>query len=467
MKRVYVLFLLAVAVLLTTCATTGGTDGVSLIDAINQAAEQIAGDLPAGTRIAIVVFETESGNLSAFIIEELTGALLDRRIEVVNRQSLEYVEKELNFQMSGAVSDDTAKSVGHFLGADLVIIGQLRNVGSSYRFTANATNVQTAASASVPRFTVRNDRELRDMIAALNRQAPAAAPTRTGAAPQTAGAFLDRGLQFAMQLNFGAALADFDEAIRLNQNLAGAYVLRGRALIASASDVISVDDNFSDIHAMAYGRISLEQAQVFDRALADFDHAIRLNPNYAPAYYERCWVFYRIKGDYDQAIVELDTVLRINPNDAFALYIRGNMYRSKNDYDRAIADYTAAFRLNPNDTKVLDQRALTYLFKGDYDRAIADYTAILRINPNDAYTLGQRADSYHRKGDYDRAIADYAAMLRIDPKDDDALCGRADVYYEKGDYRRAIADYETALRINPNNTYAKEELEKARQAQRQ
>jgi hypothetical protein len=46
-----------------------------------------------------------------FIIEERTGALLDRRIDVVNRQSLEYVERELNFQMSGAVMIPQSQSV--------------------------------------------------------------------------------------------------------------------------------------------------------------------------------------------------------------------------------------------------------------------------------------------------------------------------------------------------------------------
>jgi len=44
----------------------------------------------------------------------------------------------------GMVSDDTAQSVGQFLGAELVITGQLWDLGAVRRLTANAILVETA-----------------------------------------------------------------------------------------------------------------------------------------------------------------------------------------------------------------------------------------------------------------------------------------------------------------------------------
>ena len=88
--------------------------------------------------MAIVAFESENDNLSDFIMEEITGALVDRRIEVADRQNLAYVYKEPGFQMSGDVSDETALSIGKFLGAQLVITGQLQSTGGSYRYRASA-----------------------------------------------------------------------------------------------------------------------------------------------------------------------------------------------------------------------------------------------------------------------------------------------------------------------------------------
>jgi hypothetical protein len=60
--------------------------------------------------VAIVAWESPSAGLSDYLMEELTGALVDRDMEVADRQNLEYVYQELKFQMSGELSDENARS---------------------------------------------------------------------------------------------------------------------------------------------------------------------------------------------------------------------------------------------------------------------------------------------------------------------------------------------------------------------
>jgi hypothetical protein len=179
-------------------ADTESGAGLSLLEAVEQSAEKIAGELPSGSRVAIVAFESANDNLSDFIMEEITGALFDRGIEVADRQNLEYVYKELDFQMSGDVSDETAQSVGKFLAAQLVITGQLIYLGSSYRFRASAIHVEKATRDSVTRFTVRNDLEMQQMVTAIANQTTSVRVAKYGVSeqvtPKTAGTYLDREL---------------------------------------------------------------------------------------------------------------------------------------------------------------------------------------------------------------------------------------------------------------------------------
>ena len=50
----------------------------------------------------------------------------------------------------------------------------------------------------------------------------------------------------------------------------------------------------------------------------------------------------------DAAIADYDTAVRIDPNDAFA-YVRRGMAKEKlNQFDAAIADYDIAIRVDPN-----------------------------------------------------------------------------------------------------------------------
>ena len=65
--------------------------------------------------------------------------------------------------------------------------------------------------------------------------------------------------------------------------------------------------------ALAAACLGPAQAQQHDRAIQDFDQAIKLNPNYAIAFYNRGNA-YRLKGQHDRAIQDLDQAIKLNPS---------------------------------------------------------------------------------------------------------------------------------------------------------
>jgi hypothetical protein len=52
--------------------------------------------------------------------------------------------KELNFNMSGEVNDETAQKIGRFLGAQVVVFGYIKPMGNTVRFKVCAITVETA-----------------------------------------------------------------------------------------------------------------------------------------------------------------------------------------------------------------------------------------------------------------------------------------------------------------------------------
>ena len=190
-----------------------------------------------------------------------------------------------------------------------------------------------------------------------------------------------------------------------------------------------------------------------DRAIADLNEAIRLDPKFAMAFNNR-GAAYNEQGDNDRAIADLNEAIRIDPKFAMAFNNRGNAYSDKGDNDRAIADFNETIRIDPKFARAFQNRGSAYHDKGDNDRAIADYSEAIRIDPEDASAFNGRGVAYRAKGDLDRASADYNEAIRLDPKSGKAFVGRGDVFSTKGDFERAIADYNEAIRLNPKSSVA-------------
>jgi hypothetical protein len=83
--RVFLGFCLTVCMAAFSCVVSAPArekpeeaEGIPLEEAIEQSAAELAGELPAGTRVAIVAFSSEHKNFSEYIMDELTGALVDR-----------------------------------------------------------------------------------------------------------------------------------------------------------------------------------------------------------------------------------------------------------------------------------------------------------------------------------------------------------------------------------------------------
>jgi TolB-like protein len=121
-------------------------DGVDELDiAIRDASDYLNDNIPRGSKIVILNIESNSSDLSDYIIDELiANAVNDRVFTVVDRQQLDAIRSEQNFQLSGEVADNEALAIGRFFGAQTIVSGAVNRLGAGYRIRIRALEVQTA-----------------------------------------------------------------------------------------------------------------------------------------------------------------------------------------------------------------------------------------------------------------------------------------------------------------------------------
>jgi len=133
-------------IVLTSCVGNPPATGPDELDlAIRDASDYLNDNIPNGSMIVILNIQSDSAALSDYIIDELiANAVNDKVFKVVDRQQLDLIRTEQNFQLSGEVDDNLALSIGKFFGAQTIVSGRVSQVADRYRMTIRALEVQTA-----------------------------------------------------------------------------------------------------------------------------------------------------------------------------------------------------------------------------------------------------------------------------------------------------------------------------------
>ena len=125
--------------------------------ALKETAEQFSASLKPKSVVAIIGIHSESPVLSDFMLDELTLRLVQlKKLTIADRANLEAIKKEMSFQLSGEVGDESIQQLGAKIGAETVIQGTLKQLGKSARYmlTIRALDVTTAAVTDMYRAAV-------------------------------------------------------------------------------------------------------------------------------------------------------------------------------------------------------------------------------------------------------------------------------------------------------------------------
>ena len=123
-------------------------------------------------------------------------------------------------------------------------------------------------------------------------------------------------------------------------------------LIRGCSAVIRANKEGPDALARAYfnrGRAWSDQGRQ-DRAIQDFDHAIRLDPEYPDAFNSRA-LAYRGMGQNERAIEDFNQAIRLDANYAIALFNRGLAFQALGRAEDAANDFARAKDTGPRLTQ--------------------------------------------------------------------------------------------------------------------
>ncbi len=164
---------------------------------------------------------------------------------------------------------------------------------------------------------------------------------------------------------------------------------------------------------------------------------------------------YYVKGEmnydkehYDKAIANLDEAIRLDPESIYAYFKRGKAKSNLGDYKGAISDYDKAIELNPENVINYINRGLSSDHLGDHKDAISDYDKAIELNPERVVNYINRGYAKLKLGDYKGAISDYDKAIELNPQHAAAYINRGYAKFKLGNHKDAIKDYNKAIKQN-------------------
>ena len=106
-----------------------------------------------------------------------------------------------------------------------------------------------------------------------------------------------------------------------------------------------------------------------------------------PNYYILRGNSYKNDGLYNRAIADYDTAVRLDPDLPASYNNRGVAYGKLGMHQRAIDDYDIAIRLNSNDFVAFKNRGNAHFYLGDFGVAARDFETLADDKPSDAYRM--------------------------------------------------------------------------------
>ncbi|MBV9559095.1 MAG: winged helix-turn-helix domain-containing protein [Bradyrhizobium sp.] len=377
-------------------------------------ADSSAGSKPRITdraSIAVLPFANLSGDPQQEYFSD--GITEDIITELSRFSELAVIARNSTFQYKGKALD--IRDVGRQLGVSYVLEGSIRRAGDRMRISAQLIDAASGAHLWAERYDrevsdvfVVQDEVTRAIVTVLSGYVKMAEAERTLLKPPAAWEAYDYYLQGTRAYWLGfteSSVASTYEARRflekslsIDPNYARAYAILARSYVATyleprdgdyllaaglerahefARKAVQLDGGLPEAHAQ-FGWVLLFQRR-HEAAIAEYERAISLNPNFTDTSFGLCLMF---AGEPERARDILQANVRLDPfQNASRLGYIGHAHYMLNSYPEAIPPLRECAWRMPNFRIVKLWLASAYAQAGHFAEAQAAADEVRRIEP--------------------------------------------------------------------------------------
>jgi tetratricopeptide (TPR) repeat protein len=265
--------------------------------------------------------------------------------------------------------------------------------------------------------------------------------------------YLQRGRVNAALGNYNEAMSDLTNAIQYDPDLGEAYFYKGYLMFGRDTTgesgkllQMSLEKGFELAETYYYIGLDHLLSDEDDKALINFDKAIRMKDDYALAYHDRAGIKRRI-GDFNGALYDYKTAVSITEHFPLAYNNMGSVKMVLGDFDGAIADFSKAIEQNPGYFLAYNNRGYAHYQLGKLDTAMVDFLKATELKPDFMEARLNKSSVFAKRSEHKQALELLNGIIEENPMEGALYLNRGLVKEMTGDVIGACDDWTKAFEL--------------------
>lgn len=194
---------------------------------------------------------------------------------------------------------------------------------------------------------------------------------------------------------------------------------------------------------------TLLELKRYDDALASYNRAVELKPEYAEAWKGKGSTLLALKR-YEEARNAYDKAIQIQPAYSEAWIGRGNALDSLQQYKEAINSFDRAIEFQSDSLEAWNNKGNVQIKLQQYSDAIASFDKAIQLQPKYAPTWNNRGWALHNLRQYEEAVKSYDKAVEYQPDFPHAWYQRGNALINLKKYEEAVESYDKTVQFQPN-----------------
>ncbi|MCE2698620.1 MAG: tetratricopeptide repeat protein [Anabaena sp. 49633_E8] len=198
---------------------------------------------------------------------------------------------------------------------------------------------------------------------------------------------------------------------------------------------------------------ALFQLKKYQESLIAYDQAIQIQPNYLEAWTNRGFVLVRLKR-YSEAIATVDKALQLKNDEPQIWQLKGDIFIKISQYNDAIKAYEQAINFQADNPELWYKKGLAFQNLKQYEEAITAYKKTVELKPDHEsawYNLGNCLVNLNR---YEFALQAYDQAVQYNQNNSAAWLSRSNILMTLRRYPEAIDSFTQVIKTNPQQYQA-------------